>query len=418
MGHIAGKDVYRKLGRKIDSLTARAPYNQTLYSILKELYTSEEAEVAVKMPYGPANLDCIQKATGLDRNILQRTLEGLSAKGLVMDIWANGEYRYILSPMVVGVFEFTMMRTGDNLNTKEWARLFHEYLQGDNSFYKANFGKGQKISPLRALPYEDSIDKSEFVEILDYEKATAIIENAAKFCIGICSCRHEKLHIGEKRCDVPLETCSTFGDATDYMIKHGFGKAVSKSEMFDNLARAKEMGLVMCADNIKKDISFICFCCGCCCNVLLGISKFGFPNAVVTSSFIAGVDREKCAECGTCIDTCPIKAIKARPEGGPEIDEAICMGCGVCGLKCQTGAMTLSKRKQRVLHPETTFERVILQTLERGTLQNLLFDDPQRLTHKFMRAFVGGFLRIPPVKKALMTDTLRSSFLQFMQRGA
>ena len=78
----------------------------------------------------------------------------------------------------------------------------------------------------------------------------------------------------------------------------------------------------------------------------------------------------------------------------------------------------MHKREQHVIHPETTFERVILQCLERGTLQNQLFDDPGRLTHKAMRGIVGGFLRLPPVKKALMSDTLRSRFLAALSTAA
>jgi hypothetical protein len=34
-----------------------------------------------------------------------------------------------------------------------------------------------------------------------------------------------------------------------------------------------------------------------------------------------------------------------------------------------------------------------------------------------MRAFVGAFLKLPPVKKALMSDTLRSRFLEAMKEG-
>jgi len=86
-------------------------------------------------------------------------------------------------------------------------------------------------------------------------------------------------------------------------------------------------------------------------------------------------------------------------------------------VKCGTGAMTLKKRAQRVLHPETTFERTVLQCLDVGTLQNQLFDDPDRITHQFMRAFVGAVLRLPPVKKALLSDTLRSRFLAAMNAG-
>ena len=496
MGHMVGKDVYRELGRKIDGLITRAPWNETFHAILKELYTTEEADLVTRMPYGMASLDKIARLTGYDKARLQTLLDGLCEKGLVLDIDAKDRYLYTISPLIVGIFEFTMMRTRGELNTKEWARLFHKYLNDPDTFYRANCNHGERVSPLRTLPHEGTIADEEFVEILDYEKATAIVEGAKKFVIGICSCRHEKLHLGQKTCDVPLETCSTLGASADLMIRHGFGKEVSREEMLENIARSREMGLVLCADNVKKNISFICHCCGCCCNVLLGVSRFGYPNTVVTSNYIAKVDDDACSECGTCVDICPVNAIimsngngtpnlspsagappfrvgldsgvkptasggpphlspsashlspsakaggpdsrkkpsassgppsrslshlspsaKAGGPSGPVINEKLCLGCGVCALECTTGSMRLVPRAQRVLTPEDTFERVILQALERGTLQNLLFDNPQNTSHGFMRAFVGGFLKLPPVKKSLMSDTLRSRFLTFMRRG-
>jgi hypothetical protein len=157
MAHMVGKDVYRKLGKKIDSSTMRAPWNETFHDILKELYSTEEADLIVKMPYGLANLNRIEKVTKYDRPKLQKMLDGLCAKGLVIDLWMNGEYHYMVSPMVIGIFEFTMMRTGENLNTKEWAKLFHSYLQDDSSFYAANFKHREKMSPLRSLPHEEAI---------------------------------------------------------------------------------------------------------------------------------------------------------------------------------------------------------------------------------------------------------------------
>jgi hypothetical protein len=60
----------------------------------------------------------------------------------------------------------------------------------------------------------------------------------------------------------------------------------------------------------------------------------------------------------------------------------------------------------------------VLQCLERGTLQNLFFDNPQRVSHAFLRGVVGGFLRLPPVKRALMSDALRSTFLSVMKKGS
>jgi len=418
MGHLAGKDLYRKLGKKIDGLALRAPWNETLYSILRELYSPQEAELIVKMPYGLSTLDQIQKVSNLDRNDIQKLLENLSEKGLVLDLWIRDKYYYSISPLIVGIFEFTMMRTRGELNTKEWSRLFHDYLQDSSTFYRTNLSKGQSISSLRTIPHEETINNEDYVEILDYEKASAIIDNAKKYAIGICSCRHEKLHVGEKECDIPLETCTSFNNAAENLIRHGMAREVSKEEMLDNLALSKENGLVLCADNVRKNVSFICNCCGCCCNILLGVSRFGYPNVVVTSNFIARIDSDECIQCGTCVDDCPIDAITNGSNGDiPIIDETICLGCGVCSLNCKSESLKLERRKSRVFCPEDTFERIILQSLEQGTLQNLMFSNPQNLSHSFLRGVVGGFLKLPVIKSALMSDRLRSRFLTTLRKS-
>ena len=425
MGHLVGKDIYRKLGKKIDGLETRAPWNDKLHAILKTLYSEREADVVVKMPYGLSSFEQLEKATGYEKSELRRIIDGLTSKGLVMDLWLNGEYHYAPSPMVVGIFEFTMMRMGPNADSKEWARLLHEYMDADPSFMAANLGKGEQLFNLRVMPHEEAVPASEFFEVLDYEKASALIEANDKFSIGLCSCRHKKLHVGEKTCEVPLEKCSQFGYAADFMIRNKLAREVSKSEMMENFAQSREMGLVFGADNVQKNIKFVCHCCKCCCGPLLGISKYGYPNAIVTSSYIAEIADETCIGCGKCAKACPINAISMAAATKPEakrkrdarVDASICIGCGVCALKCPTKACHLAKRKQRVIHPETTFERLMLQCLERGTLHNQIFADPQSINEKFMRAFVGGFLKLPPVKKALMSDKLRSKFLAAMKEG-
>jgi ferredoxin len=99
-------------------------------------------------------------------------------------------------------------------------------------------------------------------------------------------------------------------------------------------------------------------------------------------------------------------------------DEKTCSSCEKCTLACSIGSIKLVKREQHVLHPETIFERLILACFERGTLQNQLFNDPQSISHKFMRGFFGGFLRLTPVKQAFMSDMLRSRFLNVIKTGA
>jgi ferredoxin len=418
-------DLYRRLGRKIDSLPTRSPWNDTLYKILKELYTPLEAEILVRMPFGLSTLEELERATKIERAELETALAGLCGKGLVADAWLTDRYYYTPSPMAVGIFEMTMMRTRGELRYPEWARLFNDYLHGDDAFYAANFRDGQQVSVLRVLPHEEAVDAADYTEILDYEKAAAIVENETKFSIGLCSCRHEKLHVGEKACKTPVDTCSSFGLSAEVMIRHGFGREVSKSEMLENIARSKELRLVLSADNVRKNVGFICHCCACCCNVMLGITRHGYPNAIVTSTYLSHVDPEKCAGCGQCAKACPIHAIRMvpvedPPSGKPKIanvDETLCLGCGVCGLTCRNQAVRLLKRKQRVIHPETTFERVILASLERGTLQHEIFNNPQSISQQFLSGLVGGFLRLPPVKQALMSDLLRSTFLAALKTG-
>jgi ferredoxin len=423
LGHLAAKDVYRDLGNAIDGLTVRTPWSETLRAILRELYTVEEADLVSRMPTGLVPLERIAQTTGVARDRLPGLLEGLAAKGLVMDLEAGGEYRYTVSPFVVGVFEFTMMRTDGGVDFPRVAGLFREYLAA-GGFFEANAGHGERVSVMRTIPHVQTVADAPHVEVLDHEKAEEMIERSEGAVVGTCSCRHEKLHLGEKRCDVPLATCLSFGTGDSYMARRALGRAVPKEEARELLAMAREQRLVLNADNVRKDVSFICLCCSCCCNVLGGIRRFGLPNILVTSRFIAEVDGARCTGCGACAKACPIEAIRmSEPSAGgrtrdrrPRVDASFCIGCGVCGLACTPRAMRLVPRAQRVILPENTVERVILQALERGTLQNFIVDNPNLASARFLRAVLGVFLALPPVKRVMMSDGFRSRFLARIAR--
>lgn len=425
MGHAVAKDLYGALGTKIDQLTVRTPQTETFYEILRTLYSPEEAELVVRMPFSLATAARIATITGIDLDDLEPRLAALCDKGLVVDVLVGDAFRYIPAPYVIGIFEFTMMRMPDaEADVGKVATLFSDYFrQGD--FYAANFGAGQQVSVARALPHLE--DLGDHVEILDYEKVDRIIDQEERFAVGVCSCRHKKHHAGDRVCRVPLETCTSFGRASDYLVRHGMAREISKSEMRDVAQRSRDLRLVFSVDNVRQRPGFLCHCCGCCCDIMEGINRHGYPNAIVSSTLVPRVVMEDCNGCQKCGRACHVSAISMIPDTmkagtkrmfRPVIDEQVCIGCGVCGLVCDPDAIKMEKRAQHVIHPETTFERVILQCLERGTLQNQLFDEPERVSHAVMRGIVGGFLRLSPVRKALMSDVLRSRFLAGLAAAA
>jgi len=422
---MVAKDLYGALGRKIDQLTVRTPQTETFYELLRALYSPEEAELVVRMPFTLSTAERIAQITGTGLADLEPRLAALCDKGLVVDVLVGDGYRYMPAPYVIGIFEFTMMRLPDtDADVGKVAKLFSDYFrQGD--MYAANFRDGQQVTVARALPHLE--DLGDHVEILDYESLERIIDQEERFAVGVCSCRHKKHHAGDRVCKVPLETCTSFGRGADYLVRHRMARPASKAEMRDIAQRSRDLRLVFSVDNVRQRPGFLCHCCGCCCDIMEGINRHGYPNAIVSSTLVPHVAMEDCNGCQKCGRACHVGAITMVPDPmqaghkrmfKPVVDEALCIGCGVCGLVCDPDAIRMEKREQRVIHPETTFERVILQCLERGTLQNQLFDEPDRVSHRVMRGIVGGFLRLPPVKKALMSDALRSRFLAGLATAA
>jgi heterodisulfide reductase subunit A-like polyferredoxin len=84
----------------------------------------------------------------------------------------------------------------------------------------------------------------------------------------------------------------------------------------------------------------ICNCCSCCCGAIEAHhAKRGTPM-LASSGYVAQVDAELCAGCGTCADYCQFAAISVD-DGFAHIDAAACMGCGVCVSHCPQEALSL-----------------------------------------------------------------------------
>ena len=59
----------------------------------------------------------------------------------------------------------------------------------------------------------------------------------------------------------------------------------------------------------------------------------------MSKNMAAKVDVDKCTGCESCVDSCPVDAIKVNEKA--EIDKDECIDCGTCVDECPEGAISL-----------------------------------------------------------------------------
>jgi hypothetical protein len=74
----------------------------------------------------------------------------------------------------------------------------------------------------------------------------------------------------------------------------------------------------------------------------------------------------------------------------------------------------MQRRPARVLTPEGTLERMLSMALERDRLHDLLFDEEGTLPEQVLHRLAGALLGLPPVKRLLVSQQLKSRFVSFL----
>ena len=84
----------------------------------------------------------------------------------------------------------------------------------------------------------------------------------------------------------------------------------------------------------------ICNCCTCCCGAMQA-HRTGVPM-LAPSGYVSQVDEGLCVGCGLCVEVCPFDALSLK-NGVAAVDEVSCMGCGVCVPRCPQDALALHR---------------------------------------------------------------------------
>ena len=413
MAHHTLRSGYTDLVERLNRFPQGAPPSEVLYHILELLFGEHEARLVARLPIRPFNVEKAARRWKTTIPDAQRVLDELASRAILLDV----DGTYCLPPPMAGFFEFSMMRLRSDVDQKLLAQLFYQYLNIEEDFVKQLFGDGM-THPGRAYVQESALPAEDGLHVLDYERATHVIDSATHIGVGMCYCRHKMQHLG-RACDAPMEICMTFNFTAASLTKHGFARSVTAGECRGLLETAYDRNLVQFGENVQRQVSFICNCCGCCCEAMIAQRRFSVLHPIHTTNYLPVVAEETCNGCGKCVNACPVGAMTLVSANNPHhpkmkkaaLDEDQCLGCGVCVRVCSHAGMRLQSRKERVVTPVNGTHRAVLMAIERGKLQNLIFDNHALTSHRAMAAILGVICKLPPARQIMASEQMRSKYL-------
>ena len=64
-----------------------------------------------------------------------------------------------------------------------------------------------------------------------------------------------------------------------------------------------------------------------------------------------------------------------------------------------------------MITPVNTAHRTVVMAIERGKLQDLIFDNQALASHRAMAAILGVILKLPPLKQVMASQQMKSRYL-------
>jgi len=416
MAHRTKKPVYAHLVERLNRFPQGAAPSELLNKILKILFNEQEARLVADLPIKPFTVKKAALIWNKRKVEARKILEELASRGLLVDVRQKGKTFYVLPPPMAGFFEFSMMRVRKDIDQNHLAELYHQYINVEEDFIKNLFTKGETQLG-RTFVSEPALSGQNALHVLDYERASRIIEKSTHMSVSMCYCRHKMLHL-DKACDAPMEICMSFGDIAVSLANNGNARLVTDiKERKDLLEMAYDNNLVQFGENVREDVGFICNCCKCCCEAIIAARKFAHLNPVHTTNFLPEIDQTNCTNCGQCLEVCPVDALTFVQDASSrsvQLDQETCLGCGLCVKVCPSDALSLEKREKRVITPVNSAHRIVVMALERGQLQNLIFDNQALWSHRALAAILGVILQLPPLKQIMANRQIKSRYLEYL----
>ena len=151
------------------------------------------------------------------------------------------------------------------------------------------------------------------------------------------------MQLVSKGCERPLENCVTIGPVVKHVVERGLMRKADRQEIIEIKQNAEEHGCVTFIGNAigRNPLgNGSCSCCGCCCHGLRSISQFNAPGMISKPHFLPTWESQTCKLCRKCVNICPMNAWTVL-DGVLHFNKIRCIGCGLCVLACEFGALVL-----------------------------------------------------------------------------
>lgn len=229
-----------------------------------------------------------------------------------LEYWPDerGIDRLYMPQLCVGSLEWAMLNAKRIEEHPEEALLFEKHIQelcDTNGPMMPMTNHGVH----RAVPIESALTPD--VRRMEWEELSKIIERNAEdtYAVVNCICRQGTKITGVGSGEPSLEWCLCMGHLADYCIRTGVGRKISKEEFLHIMREGEKRGFVhnVANANGKDQVEYICNCDYKTCYTLRA-DLYTQSSSMTRSNFVAQVDVNKCTACGSCVETCPMNAVR------------------------------------------------------------------------------------------------------------
>ncbi len=353
------------------------PVTKELIACFDVVVTPDENEFLLRIGTEPLSYVQISQFSELPDESFRPFLEKVCRKGLIWTHYTEkGEERFVLSPILVGWFELFLSDGSEAPEKKEFARRVDDLFKSWRKFnvfpvrnlwnYKTHKSRAHRrvVIPQELkekkkviLDVQQPVKTSE-AKIYPAQSVFELIEkygDANKIAVVHCFCRQWRKFLGGTcRFGHPPESCIVLGDLTEYVVKYGIGRYISKEEALKIISEVQWKGAVHQVFHEKEDLRLpeiaICNCCWDCCGIIGSYSRGLLPIRVKSYYLAQIADGSSCTGCGTCVKYCPTRAVSVEDKKS-RIDDEKCIGCSQCELRCPENVIELIYREREVTVP-------------------------------------------------------------------